>query len=285
MVGRWRKPGFHMTPPAAHHVAGHFGELIQGRLGADGPVVLISLPCPVLTVTATSTPAQRLSIHCPNGQILTTAGAQKFLGLLGLQCHADITLTSQMPLGGGAGSSTATLVALAQHAGWTGLPDDLARACLAIEGATDPLMFDHAERLLWASRNARIISHLPALPAFDVLGGFYGAVQPTDAADLNFPDIGDLINSWQNAAAARDLPGVAKLAATSAQRTLALRGPNPDPTAQLALNLGALGHVIAHTGSARGLIYAPGCAPPAARAALERAGFTGIVQFSAGGGA
>ena len=278
-----------MTPPAAHRVAGHFGELIQGRLGAVGPVVLITLPCPVLTVTAmpkaSGTPAQRLSIHRPNGPILGAADAQRFLALLGLQCHADITLTAQMPLGGGAGSSTAGLIALAHAAGWRGSPDNLACACLAIEGATDPLMFDHPDRLLWASRQAKIISQLPALPAFDVLGGFYGAVQPTDAADLNFPDISDLITSWQTAAAAQDLLALAKLAATSAQRTLALRGPNADPTAQLAQDLGALGHVIAHTGSARGLIYAPGRVPPAARAALERAGFTGTLQFSAGGSA
>ena len=28
-------------------VAGHFGEWLQGRLGPDGPVALVTLPCPV----------------------------------------------------------------------------------------------------------------------------------------------------------------------------------------------------------------------------------------------
>lgn len=37
-------------------VAGHFGELVQGRLGPDGPVALITLPCPALTVQATWRP-------------------------------------------------------------------------------------------------------------------------------------------------------------------------------------------------------------------------------------
>ncbi|TCP38104.1 hypothetical protein EV662_12129, partial [Rhodovulum marinum] len=33
-------------------VAGHFGEFLQGRLGPDGPVVLVTLPCPALAVRA-----------------------------------------------------------------------------------------------------------------------------------------------------------------------------------------------------------------------------------------
>lgn len=274
----------HPTPPC---VAGHFGELIQGRLGPKGPVVLISLPCAVLTVTAQQQPGQHLSIHTAGdtGPILTTATAQKFLALLGLPSPAHVTLIAEMPLGGGAGSSTAALVALARLAGWTGPPDALARACLAVEGATDPLMFDHPDRLLWASRDAKIIETLPALPKFAVIGGFYGAPQQTVAADLNFPDVADLVQDWRGAAQAQDLPALAKLAATSAQRSLALRGCLPDPTAQIARDLGALGHLIAHTGSARGLIFARGTVPANAQAALRKAKFAGIIQFPAGGGA
>ena len=54
--------------PVALRVAGHFGELMQGRLGADGPLALISLPCPVLAVQTGGTgtpgligPAQKIS--------------------------------------------------------------------------------------------------------------------------------------------------------------------------------------------------------------------------------
>ena len=264
-------------------VAGHFGELIQGRLGADGPVVLVSLPCPALTVTATATPARCLSIYSPNAPLLTPLRARKFLGLLGLACDARVILAASMPPGGGAGSSTAALVALARLAGWTGPPQTLATACLAVEGATDPLMFDHPEQMLWASRRATAIHPLPALPAFDIVGGFYGAVQRTDATDTDFPDVSDLVQDWHHAAVAQDVAALANLAATSAQRSLELRGPGGDPTAQLARNLGALGHVIAHTGSARGLIFAKGCVPATARARLLAAGFKGIVTFTAGG--
>ena len=271
-----------MIGPASR-VFGHFGELIQGRFGPHGPVVVISLPCPALTVTATAIPAQRLSLHSPHLPLLTPLRARKFLALLGLNCPCRVTLTATMPPGGGAGSSTAALVALARLAGWNGPTKTLARACLAIEGATDPLMYDHPEQMLWASRQAEIIRPLPALPPFDILGGFFGSALRTDAADMAFPDISDLIQDWHYAAVAQDLPMLAQIASTSAQRTLALRGPNGDPTAQLAHDLGALGHVIAHTGSARGLIFARAKVPPDARAKLRAAGFCGLVQFTAGG--
>ena len=33
-------------------VAGHFGEWIQGRLGPDGPLALVTVACPALSVRA-----------------------------------------------------------------------------------------------------------------------------------------------------------------------------------------------------------------------------------------
>ena len=274
-----------MTPAAACRVSGHFGELIQGLLGHNGPMAVISLPCPVLAVTATSKPNQHLSLHCVNGAVLSVGRAQKFLGLLGLTCAARVILRATMPLGGGAGSSTAALVALARLAGWSGHPAALARACLAVEGATDPLMFDHPDRLLWASRRAEIIATLPALPAFDVVGGFFGPSRRTNGRDVAFPDVADLVHDWHRAALAQDLPTLANLASQSANRTLALRGAAPDPTAHLTRDLEALGYVAGHTGSARGLIYPCGKVPPDAKAVLRRAGFTRVIQFRTTGAA
>jgi uncharacterized protein involved in propanediol utilization len=175
------------------------------------------------------------------------------------------------------------LVAVAHLSGWNGPPLDLARACLAVEGATDPLMFKRPERLLWASRRAAVIAALPPLPRFDVLGGFWGAPLRTDPADLNFPDISELVQDWSRAAQAQDLGRLALLATQSAQRTLALRGANGDPTAHLAHQIGALGHMIAHTGSARGFIFARGHIPATAPSLLRAAGLRGVLAFSAGG--
>ncbi|WP_319800443.1 hypothetical protein [Pararhodobacter zhoushanensis] len=156
----------------------------------------------------------------------------------------------------------------------------MARACVAAEGASDPLMLPRAERLLFAPREGRVVADLPALPAFEVLGGFFGPGQRTRAEDMAFPDITDLVERWETLA---DLPAMAALTTESARRTLALRGPSDDPTAPLARDLGALGWLIAHTGSARGLIFAPGTVPEGAEAALAVAGLTGVLRFTGGG--
>ncbi|MGV8950582.1 MAG: propanediol utilization protein [Cypionkella sp.] len=262
-------------------IAGHFGELLQGRLGPDGPVVLVTLPCSALTVTAAATTAAQLTIHGAGQRLLTPARARDFLGHLGLTLRCRVILRATMPAGGGAGASTAALVALALLAGWQGAPETLAQACLAAEGATDPLMFAAPERLLWASRHAQRLADLPALPRFEVIGGFFGSLQRTDPADTRFADISDLIPQWT--AAAGDLPRLADLASQSAVRNLALRGAQTSSLASLAADLGALGHVIAHTGAARGLIFARGQIPPQARTALIAAGGRQVVQFAAGG--
>lgn len=258
-------------------VEGHFGEFLQGTLGAGGPVVLVTLPCPVLAVEAF--PA---ALPDPHG-LLPPARARALLDRLGLADPGPYSLTATMPRGGGAGASTAALVALARLAGSSHSPDDLARACVAVEGASDPLMFPAPEELLWASRRAEVVQALPPIPAFDVIGGFRGPNIRTNPADGDFADIADLVAQWRAAARASDRAALARLAATSAARNAARRGPADDPAEALARRLGALGHVAAHTGSARGLLFAPAAIPPDAPHVLAAAGFRRIVTFRAGG--
>lgn len=264
-------------------VAGHFGELMQGRLGPAGPVALITLPCPALTVQGQYWPGRGLSVHCAGQRILRPAEARRLMRHLGTPLSGRIALRAQMPAGAGAGASTAALVAVARLANPGIDPAALARACVAVEGATDPLMFAQPERLLWASRRAETLADMPPLPEFDVLGGFYGPNRRTDPRDMEFPDIADLIPRWHSAAQAHDLPALADLASTSARRCLSLRGPGDDPTEKLARDLGAPGFAIAHTGSARGLIFARGQIPPHGPEALRQAGLRGALRFRAGG--
>lgn len=259
------------TRSAPLRVAGHFGELMQGRLGPGGPVALVSLPCPALWV----------EVGGDDAGLLGPRRVRALCRALDLPLPAALPpIAATMPPGGGAGSSTAALVALARWLGFDGTPGALARACVAAEGASDPLMLPRPERLLFAPRAGQVIEDLPPLPAFEVLGGFLGAGQRTRAEDEDFPDVADLVALWRQGP---DLPGLAALAGESARRTLAHRGPADDPTGALARSLGALGWMIAHTGSARGLIFAPGAVPAGAEAALRAAGFEGVLRFAGGG--
>ena len=197
--------------------------------------------------------------------------------------QSEFLITGNARTGGGAGASTASLVALARLAAPDTSPMRLAAACLSCEGASDPLMFGAPERILWASREGRILRRLPALPRLDVLGGFLGPHRRTDPADSAFPDISDLIVPWENAAEGGNLAKLAELATVSARRTMTLRSGGSGAEDALMKDLGALGFVIAHTGSLRGYLFAPGRIPTGARAVLREAGYRGVLKFGVGG--
>lgn len=258
-------------------VFGHFGELLQGRIGPEGPVALVTLPCPVLWATAEQSTHRSFALYQPR-PVVERVRLRRLLGALDLPVRGRFRLGLAMPVGGGAGASTAALMALALAAGAEPGPALIA-AVLQAEGASDPLLLPRPERVLWASRRGEVLARLPALPRFAVLGGFLGPGQRTNPHDHAFPDISDLVAAWPGA----DLAEMANLTSQSARRTLALRGPQDDPTEALARKHGALGHCIAHTGAARGLIFAPGTIPETAVADLRAAGFSRITRFEGGG--
>lgn len=258
-------------------VCGHFGELLQGRIGPSGPVGLVTLPCSALWAEVIVTHSRALALHQAQPCVSRTT-LRHLLHELGLPVVGRFVLRLSMPIGGGAGASTASLLALALAAGAPNTPA-LEAAVWAVEGASDPLLRPRPERALWASRQGKLLANLPTLPRFEVLGGFWGPGQRTDPQDQNFPDIADLVAAWPGAG----LPAMAALASESARRTLAHRGPSHDPTESLARRHGALGYCIAHTGAARGLIFAPRTVPQAAAADLRAAGFSRITRFGCGG--
>ncbi|SLN55604.1 hypothetical protein ROJ8625_02787 [Roseivivax jejudonensis] len=259
-------------------VAGHFGEWVQGRVGPGGPLALVTVSCPALAVTARVEKDGSAGID-QRPVVLSPEAIARLVAALGLS-PGRVVMRAEMPPGGGAGASTAALVALARTCGSAAGPAEIAAACLAAEGATDPLMMPAPDALLWAPRAARPLRAVPPPPRAEIVGGFFGPPIATDPADLDFPDVQDLIESW---GAARSLSRIAWIASTSARRTTRARGPKDDPTAEIARELGALGWVRAHTGSARGLIFAPGTVPPTAEPALAAAGLTGIMRFATGG--
>ena len=240
---------------------------------ADGRLVLVTLPCPGLGVRAEKLGEGPLFV---DGEMPDPA---PLLRALGLPERGRFRVRSDMPPGGGAGASTASLLALARAAGSRAGPEALAAACLAAEGAVDPLMLESPGAWLWAPREARALEPLPPPPPATVVGGFWGPAERTDPADLRFPDIGDLLGPWRAACASGDLVAASAIASASAARCTAMRGPASDPAADLAARLGALGWARAHTGPARALLFAPGAAPDGAEDTLRRAGLSGVLRF------
>lgn len=247
-------------------IRGHFGEYVQGRLGPDGPLCLITVPCPETGL--------RAELRC--GDRSPADPHAGFLMSLGLAGQGEVIVSPLSPPGAGTGISTASLIAAALLHGWQGSSSRLMAACVAEEGASDPLAFRHPERLLWASREGRILQRLPALPVHDIVGGYFGMPRSTDPADVDFPDVSDIVADWERA---DRLHIFAELASESARRCLRMRGPADDPTEGLARDLGATGFLVAHTGSARGLIFPKGEVPSGAALALEAGGLTRVMQF------
>lgn len=263
-------------------VTGHFGEWLQGRMGPDGAVALVTLTCPVLGVEVDiADGALDIVSDVP---VLDTARLIRFLEALGVPVRGRFTLRTGMIPGAGAGASTAVLVAIARAVlGPEAKPGRVAAACLAAEGASDPLMLAHPDRAIWASRQAKALITTGPLPKAEIVGGFWGDPLRTDPGDADFPDISDLIDAWQTAVRGGDLAKMARLSARSARRTTGRRGPVGDPVEQVAHDLGALGFARAHTGSARAVIFAPGAVPRQAGAVASEAGLTGVIRFRTGG--
>ncbi len=199
-----------------------------------------------------------------------------------------MTIEGTAPPGAGCGASTlAALSAVRAVAAATGArftPEEEAALCLAVEGATDPLMFSEPGALLWASREGRILERLPAPPALAALGVFDGPGRRTDPAVADFADIADLAAALRAAFAAGDLAAIGGIATESARRNgLDRISPRFEAVAALGAETGALGLAAAHTGSALALLFAPD-APGRMRAedGLAALGFAPILRFATG---
>ncbi len=152
----------------------HFGEWLQGRLGPDGPVALVTLlpqalaggPGPRPLVTARLSPAPRLAWAAPGQGALPARRLHRLLESLGLPAPpARLLLRLPFAPGLGTGMSTASLLAAARLLAPGLSPRALAAACLAAEGASDPLMHPRPDRLLWASRQGRVLAPCRRRPA------------------------------------------------------------------------------------------------------------------------
>lgn len=263
-------------------VAGHFGELLQGRLGPCGPVALVTLPCPRFVTRVRFCPGSGPLRSAEAVSAKARRAAALALAALGRPAGGRLEVARPVPPGLGAGSSTAEAlgairaVAVSHGVGFPA-PEE-ARLCLAAEGAVDPLMHDGP--VLFASREARVLDLLPPMPAMAVAGGFSGPPRATDPADLAFADIGPLAGALRRAMTAGDLAAVAAVAEASAALAQA-RSPKPawEVVGEIGEATGALGRVVSHSGAAIGLIY--GALPAGIERRLEAAGLRHVTAWTA----
>lgn len=277
---RWDHPRRLAAVGAA---TGHFGEMLQGRLGASGPVALVTLPCPAMTATATLRPSPGAPLT--GGGALARAAARAAAPGLG----GRLAVSCAAAPGVGAGSSTliglAALRAAEAVRGAAVDPARQAKALLRIEGAVDPLMSPRPGDVLWASRRAAALDIAPPGPRLIVVGGIAGPGRATDPADHDFADIADLWADFVAARRAGDRSALGAIATESARRNQTRRPiPAFGAVSDCAGALGALGVAAAHTGSTLALLFAPGAEGIArAPSALRGLGLADVIGFEAGG--
>ncbi len=275
------------TPLQARaRVAGHFGELVQGRLRPDGPLALVTLPCARLVSGALYSPARGdLEItRQPSGKV-RRAAELALAQFAGPDWGGTLTIESEVRPGAGTGSSTAevlgTIRVVAQAFGASPGPDEEAHLCLKAEGAVDPLMYPGP--VIFASREARVIDALPPLPALRVVGGLAGPGQPTEPEDQDFPDMAQAFARLAEGLETGNLQTIASAARMSAEANQT-RNPNPfwGTVVRLGREHGALGPVVSHTGSAIGVLLPPNRDGEGLRAALAAEGLSQVIDFPIG---
>ncbi|MEM9724046.1 MAG: propanediol utilization protein [Pseudomonadota bacterium] len=274
-------------------VWGHFGEVLQGRLGADGPIALVTLAAPGVAALS----AQAIWAPVRGAPLLVQPSPLKNLGERAFRAarrQADapargwggrLQARARSRIGGGCGASTAVaLAALRVAAPALGAARE-AEICLSVEGAVDPLMRAAPGATLWASRQAEALARLSPPPRFLVVGGHDGPPRRTVDESDAFDDVSDLAAAAVAACAKGDRAALAEVATASAERRRrTASSPHFQDVRALAADIGALGVVIAHTGSAAGLLFAPeaGAAALRARAALSEIGLQETLIFETG---
>ncbi|MGO4749880.1 kinase, partial [Streptomyces sp. 2MCAF27] len=155
----------------------HHGEVLQG-LFPDGSVLrrgLVTLPCPLHSVTAQFMPSGRVGLSVfPAWKSKARRAAQLTLEQYGLPVAGHLEIASDVPLGRGFGSSTSDVLAAigAVQDKFSLLLSAEAKARLAVraEIASDSLMFGSTS-VLFAHRDGEVIEDFGyPLPAVHVLG-------------------------------------------------------------------------------------------------------------------
>lgn len=168
-----------------------------------------------------------------------------------------ITIRSRTPSGVGFGRSTMDILAVLRAIDPDLSPKRESDIVVSVEGACDPLMYDVNHLPLYEPRTGKLHRYIGRMPDHVLIGGYTD--QTADPlAYTNWPDVTDLVDEL-----APDLKTIARIATESAIRgQQVVYNPYLNHMIDAAQELGALGVVRAHTGSALGWIFAPGTIIP-----------------------
>jgi uncharacterized protein involved in propanediol utilization len=179
------------SPKGQAQVCTHCGELFQGKFTMPwGPARgLVTLSCPVFQSAAEVELTVSGEIRTePAGLEKAAAGVRQVLDYFGVDCGAIVRISSNIPPGIGAGSSTGDVVAaiLATARALRRRLSDREVGILAVETETacDPTMFDPSIVRLWGQRFGITLEvferGLPPLEALSICDG-----DPVSTLDLS----------------------------------------------------------------------------------------------------
>lgn len=251
--------------PGVGSAFGTCGELLQGVLAENGLDFLVTLPIRAGSV-AVFEPDVRLDrvettpVHKVKSQRL----AELMLRERGPAGGGRLTVSSELVEGKGMASSSADLVATARAvADATGRPTGPAEieSYLRVIEPSDGVMYPGV--VAYYHRQVRLCARLPPLPPMTIVAADEGG--RVDTVEFNrrpkpFPspvrrEYSRLLETLARALAERDLPTVGAVATRSAELNSVLRErPHLHTAITAAESIGALGVVVAHSGTTTGLL-------------------------------
>jgi uncharacterized protein involved in propanediol utilization len=270
-------------PRASCSVMSHWGEVIQGPvMFEEQPQVgLVTLPDPAHYVTASAAPARTGSeITCvPPSKAKALQAARLVIKKWAPGMGVDLTFQSAIPVGVGAGSSTAdctaTVYAIRTMLGVPpshALEQDILADVFAAEGPCDPLiLLDRKTTVLWGSRSAKLLKTYDVpLPAFYALGFVTDPGRTVSTVELaarqartpptsrEIDAFAAVLRDFEKALAAHSAEGVARAAMASGSLNQS-RCPveDWDELTSLSAQVGALGVSCAHSGTAAAFLFDP----------------------------
>jgi uncharacterized protein involved in propanediol utilization len=248
----------------------HHGEILQGIFETpDGQLqrALVTLPCRLLHSFAAFRPGAGALSVAPAWRVKALEAARLTLAHLGVPEQGGVlTITANVPVGWGLGSSTsdviATIRAVAKAFNRQLAPEALASLAVRAEVASDSTMFED-RAVLFAHRDGNLLEDFSrALPSLEVLGFNVAdgvdtvGMQPAAYTLSEIEAFRPLLGLLRRALYTQDASLVGLVASASArinQRHL----PKPyfDRLEALVDDLGAAGLQVAHSGSVVGLLF------------------------------